>query len=432
MRSTGWKTVALLATVQTMAFFHRSLTTLFAEPIRIEYSVSDTMIGVLIGAAFSLSYFGAAYPLGHLSDHGDRFRLLGIFVAAWSLLTSLAAAASSFALLLALRIGTAAAMSGVTPAAGSLLADRFPGARLARPMGVFASGIYFGVGASMLVGGGLAVVFDPFSTYAIGPLPVLSGWKIIYLIVGLPGFILAALVLRKSDPVRSAQRDRQRLPLKPILDFLLSRPSNYLRVMLAITSLVFVATAIGSWLPSLFLRKHGWTIEDIGLWSGVIVIAAGLLGALGSGFLVDRLGRLASVRKPQVLLLIIAAIVSAPLAIALPLVASPHACLALFFCRSLLGGIIVSVGYSILLNLAPDRQRARLVAVAGIAFNLIGGALAPIAVAMTTDLIFADPQQLPLSLAIVTATGSAAALIVLLTGLTPLMSHNVARTAGNV
>ncbi|MEN7535611.1 MFS transporter [Aurantiacibacter flavus] len=412
----------MLATVQTLAFSHRTLATLLAEPIRLDFGVSDTLIGILIGAAFSISFVVTALPLGHLADHGNRFRLLGALVACWSVLTSLAVAASSFAILLLLRIGSAGAMSGVTPAAGSLLAERYPGPKLAKPMGIYASGIYFGVGGSMLIGGALASWFDPFSGYALGPLPLLSGWKIIYFFAGLPGIVLAAILLGQTDPGRSGRRPASPSSLKPVFAFLFTRPATYVRVMLTLTMLVFVATAIGAWLPAMFLRKHGWTIEDIGLWSGAITIAAGLLGTLGSGFLVEQSGRLTRSAQPQTIVLIAAATLSAPLAIALPLVSSPMACMALFFCRSLLGGIIISVGYALLMNLAPTRQRARLAAVAGITLNLIGGALAPIAVALATDFLFADPLKLPLSLALVSACGSLAALIILLPGARTLLS----------
>ncbi|MFB0613616.1 MFS transporter [Aurantiacibacter poecillastricola] len=422
MRSTGWKVVAILAATQTLAFFHRSLATLLAEPIRLEYGVSDTMIGVLIGAAFSISFVIAAFPLGHLSDHRHRFRLLGIYVTIWSILTSLAAAASSFALLLLLRAGSASAMSGVTPAAGSLLADRYSGARLAKPMGIYSSGIYFGVGFSLLVGGGLAAWFDPFALVHTGILPPLAGWKVIYLLSGLPGLLLAAILVTRPDPQRSAAPASPAERSGPILAFLTERPRNYLRVLLALTMLVLVATAVGAWLPSLFVGKHGWAIEDIGLWSGAIVISAGLLGTLGSGFLVQAAQRITGMPRPQAPVLILAATISAPLAVALPLVSSPYACLALFFCRSFLGGIIIALGYSILLSLAPSEQRGRLTAITGISLNLIGGALAPIAVAVITDLIFADPQDLPLSLAIVNAFGSIAAAIILLTGARTLLS----------
>lgn len=421
--------VVLLATVQTLAFFHRTLATLFAEPIRVEYGISDTAIGLFIGAAFSVSYVIAALPLGHVADHGDRFRLLGIVVATWSILTSLAAAASSFAILLLLRIGSAGAMSGITPSAGSLLAERYPGPKLAKPMGVYASGIYFGVGGSMLIGGALAAAFDPFDSFSLGLLPELSGWKIIYLLTGIPGLVLAAALLSRSDPGRVDRQSKPGKPLKPVFTFLLTRPTNLLRIMLALTMLVFVATAIGAWLPVLLLRKHGWTIDDIGLWSGTITIAAGLLGTLGSGYLVELVERLTGTRKPQVLVLIVAATISAPMAVALPLVSSPYACLALFFCRSLLGGMIISLGYSIMLNLSPREQRARLTAVAGIALNLVGGALAPVAVAMTTDFVFADPQDLPLSMAIVNTLGSLAALAILLSGLAAIFSSDSAAKA---
>ncbi|WP_161981524.1 MFS transporter [Aurantiacibacter suaedae] len=408
--------------MHTLAFFHRTLATLLAEPIRIEFGLGDTLIGLLIGAAFSISYVIAALPLGHLADHGDRFRLLGILVACWSVLTSLAAAASTFAMLLLLRIVSAGAMSGITPAAGSLLAERYPGRKLAKPMGVYASGIYFGVGGSMLIGGALAAWVDPFASFALGPLPALSGWKIIYLFAGLPGLVVAAVLLSQADHIRSARRPQPYQPLKPVFAFLFARPTNYLRVMLAMTMLVFVATAVGSWLPAMLLRKHGWAIDEIGLWTGAITIAAGLLGTLGSGFVVDQISRLTRTAKPQVVLLMATAVLSAPVAVALPLVSSPFICLALFFARALLGGIIVSVGYAILLNLAPTPQRARLMAVAGITLNLIGGALAPVAVALVTDFVFADPFKLPLSMALVTACGSLAALIILLPGARTLLS----------
>ena len=45
--------------------------------------------------------------------------------------------------------------------------------------------------------------------------------------------------------------------------------------------------ASSSWIPTLFIRRHGWTAKEIGLVYGLIVAVAGTLGIVSGGRLAD-------------------------------------------------------------------------------------------------------------------------------------------------
>ena len=402
----------LLTAAQAMSHFHRTLLSLLAEPIRLEFGVRDSLIGLLIGPAFSVSYVIAALPLAMAADRSDRFRLLSACVAIWSFLTSLSAFTAGIIGLLLCRIGSAAAMSGVTPTAGSTIANLFPPKRLTSPMSVYSSGVHVGVGLATILGALASRIFDPFALFEVGFLGQMSGWKITFLLAGIPGLVLAVAFGGFRDQFRPRPLASDMDKPASVFKHLLGRPRVFVAVILGLSLLIFVSNAIGAWLPTFFYRKYGWGPGEIGVWFGLLNISAALLGVTLGGPLVGlarRVGRF----DPQFLVLMIAAVLALPISILIPLVQSPTSCLALFFIRSMFGVLFIAVGYTLLLRMSPDAFRSRTVAVAGISLNIIGGGLGPLAVALTTDHIFMDPQSLPSSISVVSAIGSVLAIMAL-------------------
>ena len=87
--------------------------------------------------------------------------------------------ALNFGQLALARVGVAVGEAGATPAIHSLLSDLFPAKQRGRAIGAFNTGLSIGVCLGILAGGYLAEVY---------------GWRLAFVIVGLPGVLLAVAI----------------------------------------------------------------------------------------------------------------------------------------------------------------------------------------------------------------------------------------------
>jgi len=65
------------------------------QPIKEDLHLSDTVLGLLSGFAFSLCYATAALPIARLADRFDRRLIISIGLGFWSLVTALHAVTRS-------------------------------------------------------------------------------------------------------------------------------------------------------------------------------------------------------------------------------------------------------------------------------------------------------------------------------------------------
>jgi MFS family permease len=418
----AWTVVVLLTVGNMLAFFHRLVITLLAEPIKAEFALTDTALGLLIGAFFTASYVVAVIPIARLADGGNRARIIAVCVLVWSALTSLCLFARSYAFLALMRIGVGAAESGFGPASASLLADYFPPRTLAKAMGCFMAGVYLGGGLAMLGGGWLATTFAPAGRYELWIVGVVSGWKLILFVAGLPGIAFGALLL--LVPIREPRQcaDSARLAAESAASATaapLWRSPVHIGLIGGLTLMIFVGNATGSWIPTLFQRAHGWSTADVGLRYGAAIVVCGTLGAIGGGWLASRLrGR----GHPAAHLVIMFGCFAAltPVTVAFPLMADPRWALALIGLMNVLAAGTLGVGYALLQEVTPVGMRARVAGVNALAANVIGGALGPLTVALFTDHVFGDPARLPEAISATAALGSVLACLLLWTGIRPL------------
>jgi MFS family permease len=193
--------LGVLVLVYTLNFLDRQIVTILAEEIKRDLGVSDAQIGFLYGTAFAVFYALFGIPLGRLADLWTRRTLIAIGLSVWSLLTALSGFARSFAELAAARVGVGIGESSASPAAFSLLSDWFAPGRRATVIAIYSSGIYLGSGLGLLIGG---QVVDRWDTAWAGAAPPfgLAGWQVAYLVVGLPGLLLAVWVRTLREPRR--------------------------------------------------------------------------------------------------------------------------------------------------------------------------------------------------------------------------------------
>lgn len=193
--------LAVLVLVYVFNFLDRQILAILAEHIRRDLGVTDAQLGYLYGTAFAVFYAVFGIPLGRLADVWDRRKLIAVGLAAWSAMTALCGMARSFPELAAARIGVGVGEASASPAAYSLLSDWFPPARRATALALYSGGIYLGAGLGLGVGGLVVHRWDAAYGTAAGPLG-LRGWQVAFLVVGLPGLLLAAWVRSLREPAR--------------------------------------------------------------------------------------------------------------------------------------------------------------------------------------------------------------------------------------
>lgn len=194
--------LVLLVLVYIFNFIDRQILSILAENIKADIGLTDAEIGFLYGTAFAVFYAVFGIPLGRLADVWTRKSLISIGLSFWSLMTVLSGTARNFAMLATFRIGVGVGEASATPAAFSMLSDYFPPRLRATVLAIYSSGVYIGAGIGTFLGG---VVLDVWTAAypdpATAPLG-LKGWQAAFMVVGIPGLLLALWIRSLREPVR--------------------------------------------------------------------------------------------------------------------------------------------------------------------------------------------------------------------------------------
>jgi predicted MFS family arabinose efflux permease len=267
-------TLLMLFLINFLNFFDRTIPAVVLEPIRQEFALDDTMLGVL-GTAFTLVYALAGLPLGRLSDRMRRTRVLagGVFV--WSLMTAASGAAWNFVSFFLIRLGVGIGEASCAPAANSMIGDMVPASQRARALGLFMLGLPLGNLACFALVGYLAQRY---------------GWRVPFYLAAAPGFVIAFLVLLLREPIRGSQETYK-------VDLSTAIADPYRRVLaiptlwwiiLSGAAVNFAAYALGTFLPALMIRYHHVNVAQAGIVAAIVLGVTGLVGLTAGGWLADR------------------------------------------------------------------------------------------------------------------------------------------------
>ena len=191
----------------------------------------------------------------------------------------------SFGQLFAARIVVGLGESVLSPAAISLISDYFPPSRRGMAVGCFLSGIAIGIGASILIGGGVLHLVE-VGALAGTPLAALAPWRMVLLLIGAPGLAWALVILLIREPARRVARP----PAAPQTGVALRRAALYVvaPIYLVVAMASLVDNAVGAWAPSLLIRGFGRDPAQVGVQLGVLLTVAFGGGVLLGGWLSDR------------------------------------------------------------------------------------------------------------------------------------------------
>lgn len=264
--------LTLLFLVVTLNLLDRQVINILAQDIKVELGLSDAELGLLTGTAFGLFKALVSLPVSWCADRMDRSKLIAAMLATWSACTMLCGLAGGFAGLFLARLGVGLGESGGIPTATSLVRDYFPN-RPTTALALMMAGNPFGLCLAFLVGGAIASAW---------------GWRWAFLVVGLPGLIVAAVIilsmrdLRPSTSIRSQPGE-----LWPSMLAILQRPGFPLLLSATASSMV-IASSVTAWLPPFFIRVYGLETGQMGLYGAIAIGVGGSIGTL-SGLLCERL-----------------------------------------------------------------------------------------------------------------------------------------------
>lgn len=413
-RADAWGLALLLFLANTLSFVDRQVLTLLVKPMRAELGISDVQVSLLQGLAFASLYAVLGLPLGRLADRVHRPRLMAAGIALWSTMTVASAVASSYPLLFLARMGVAVGEAALAPAAVSLLSDRFARARVGRAIALFQAGIFTGSALALLAGGWLLATFDAGGMPWLQSLGVASAWRAVFLVVGLPGWIIAPLLLTAHEPrTTSGAAAASALSIGRVLGWVWDRRDVYGGVMAAFTAITILAYGSLAWAPTVLVRLHALTSAQAGIRLGIITLIAGPLGVMGAGWLVDRLAARGRDDAPVIGALagvFVFALVVPAFALAPSLPLATVAAVALSLAQSYPYGIASTS----LAMVTPPAMRGQVVALYLLISNLLGLTLGPLLVALGTQRIFGDDLAVGRSLALLPLLTMPIALVALL------------------
>lgn len=397
-----WYVAGVLALASALAQLDRQIMGLLTEPVKADLGLSDLQVSLLQGLAFVLMHSLMAFPIGYMTDRMSRRTLLATGILLWSFATATCGLARSFAGLFMARFAVGIGEAALWPGTQSLLPDYFPPAKLQKAFTVFQVGAYLGNGSAYAIGGIILAAASAWDSITIPLIGELKPWQITFMLVALPGPLVALLMLTVREPARKVNAALAGAAAAPegFAEFLKSSRTFLFAHLTTVATSGIVVFGIVAWTPSYFVRSFGWTPAEIGVAYGSIAMIAGGLGTLLSNPIaraLDRGGQLAGTARANVL----AMAVGMPVAALFSLSPSPLLALAG------LGVISFAVGVSstlmpVILQLAtPHAFRGRVGAIYVFASSAIGAALGPMAVAAVTDLVFRDPTRLWQSLAVV-------------------------------
>ncbi|MEP6907822.1 MAG: MFS transporter [Pseudoxanthomonas sp.] len=374
--SKGYKRWLIFLLLLTYAsnFMDRIIVATVGQAIKLDLGLSDLQLGLLGGMAFAFFYAALGIPLARLSERYSRVKIIAGCVALWSVMTTMCGFAQNYMQLLLMRIGVGIGEAGGTPASHSIIADEFPANRRATAFAIYALGVPIGALAGAILGGWIVQNF---------------GWREAFLYLGIPGVILALLVLfTLREPVRGAaegmsKADQGEIPTLKVVLRLLASKKTFIHMTFGCALIGFANFGINMFMPIYFTRVFGMNFAQAGLIFGLIAGIGALIGNSMGGILADWAGK----RDPRWYLWVIALGVA---------VATPFYMLAFIQTNWMVAASMMLVfgcvmyswygsTFAVAYTLVQPRMRASVSAIILLVNTLLGQGLGPVFMGYVSD-----------------------------------------------
>lgn len=409
----GWYTLWVMLLVTMVGFVDRQLLTLAAAPISASLSLSDGQLGMVQGLAFAVFTAIAVYPIAWASDRFDRRIVMGACVAIWSLGTAACGFARNFEELFLAAVAIASGEAALMTLAQSYVPDLFMGRKRLFANGLIYIFSFVGISVGLALGGSAIGALEAVHGDLPTGLRAFESWRLAFFLVALPAPLLLLLLFftkldRRSHgaPAGGGQDGESRA----FWPFVMRNRAAIAGVFggLGLYAIAFLGYFV--WLPLLATRLFGTTPAQNGAAMGLAVaigmVSGTVIGTLTVRRLMSRMGGRASVR-----FFWMAMVVASPLLIAFHFVTAAWQLFALFGALTTAGTAIGCITPTMLQDMAPADLRARMFAIWGIIYGVIGG-LAPAIVGWISTLLGPEPRLLVVALTLLSLPSWIAAILV--------------------
>lgn len=366
--------LVVLTLVYTFNFIDRQLLSILQEAIKLDLSLSDAQLGLLTGFAFAMFYVTAGIPIARLADRSNRRNIVAVSVGLWSFMTAISGFVQNYLQLLLARVGVGVGEAGGSPPSHSIVSDIFPKKQRASALAFYSTGVNLGILFGFLFGGWLNEFF---------------GWRVAFMVVGVPGIMLAILVRTTvREPVRGLVENKQasdkQVPFKDVITLLWQR-KTFRHMALACGLNAFAGYGTVNWLASFFIRTHEMSTGELGTW---LALSTGLFGAIGvliGGILGDKLG--GRDKRWYTWIPGLATIMVVPFMIIVLLTDNQYVALVCVFIPGTLQNVYLGNSIATTHNLVGLRWRSTASAILFFILNVIGLGMGPFAVGLLSDFL---------------------------------------------
>ncbi|MBT7753233.1 MAG: MFS transporter [Gammaproteobacteria bacterium] len=414
----AWYAVIVLLFAYVLSFVDRIIMSLLVIPIQKDLDISDTQMGLLMGLAFAIFYTVVGIPIARLSDVKSRKIIVSIGIFLWSIMTAVCGLARSFLELFLARIGVGVGEATLSPAAYSMIADYFPENKLGKAIAVYQSGALFGSGIAFIIGGAIVGLIVNSSATSLPFLGELQPWQLAFIIVGLPGVLMALVMLSVKEPKRTGiKKDLgTSVTIKDAVRYMVKNSKVYLSVFIGFSMLAIPITTIFTWYPTYLQRIHDLTIGESGKILGLILFFLSSSGVFFGGWLVDFLKR-RNYQDSFFRVGLIAAITPVPFTLFVSSMSDIDGTIILLCPFIFLASMPLAIGPIVLQIISPNQLRAQTGAIYMLFMNLLTAAIATSGIGFITDYIFENPLDVGQSIMIVNIVSAPVAFLALSYGL---------------
>ena len=369
--------LVILTLVYTFNFIDRQLLSILQEAIKAELLLSDAQLGLLTGFAFAMFYVTAGIPIARLADRSNRKNIVAGSIGLWSFMTAISGFVQNYTQLLLARVGVGIGEAGGSPPSHSIVSDIFPKEKRASALAFYSTGVNLGIMFGFLFGGWLNEFF---------------GWRVAFMVVGVPGIIMAALVyLTVPEPVRGMIENRkasdEQVPFGEVLTVLWQR-KTFRHLALGAGLNAFAGYGTVNWVASFFIRSHGMTTGELGTWLALSTGLAGAIGIFVGGLLGDKLG--AKDKRWYLWVPGLATILVVPFLLVVLLIENQMIALVCVFVPGFLQNVYLGNSIATTHNLVGLRWRSTASAILFFVLNIIGLGMGPFAVGFLSDMYSAS------------------------------------------
>ncbi|HVO47574.1 MAG TPA: MFS transporter [Steroidobacteraceae bacterium] len=415
---TAWYAVGVFALILAINFMDRGIVTLLVDPIKHDLGLSDFKASLLIGFAFILFNVVLGLPIARLADTRSRRAIIATGLVVWSTMTALCGLARNYVQLFVARVGVGVGEACNGPATFSMLADLFPPAKLPRAIAVMNFGFVGGTGLALLLGGTVLHFVSGMPPVSLPFIGVLHPWQVTFILVGIPGLVVAGLLSTVAEPVRRGRLQVQTrvMPVRDVLRYMYDNRATYGPMFLGLAFNVVLSFGNQAWIPTFFARTYGWTAAHAGIVQGTVVICTAPFGLIAGSLLSEWFTR-RGYSDANMRVTCIGIGCAIPCGIAYPLMPSPELAVAVlmlqFFFNMLLPGPLNAA----LQIVTPNQIRGQVTALFLFVFNAVGFGIGPTWIATLTDYVFRQESMLRYSLLLSTALMGPLAVLTMLYGI---------------